>query len=58
MRTTTLVLSLAAAVGLASAQLNPVEPQTVTRTIIEGRVTTLELAPRFTTTIQMGVATF
>jgi hypothetical protein len=47
-----LFIGLAAAV-VSVGQSNPVEPRVISRTMLEGRVTTLHLAPRFTTTIQM-----
>lgn len=40
-------------VGAASAQVPQVEPQILTRTDLEGKVTVVEVAPRFVTTIAL-----
>ena len=53
MRTTNLMFALAAAMASAAAQPDLAGPQIISRAIIPGRVTKLQLAPGFTTTIQM-----
>lgn len=47
------LLGLVLGVGAASAQVPQVEPQILTRTDLERRVTVVEVAPRFVTTIDL-----
>lgn len=47
------LLGLVLSVGAASAQVPQVEPQILTRTDLEGKVTVIEVAARFVTTIHL-----